>query len=76
MTAEQKFDSNSRWRSRSVLAFLGFAAIALFVLWEEHKAHILGALPYVLLLMCPLLQLFHGGQGDHGGTHGQHNDHR
>lgn len=59
-------------RSRSGIAFLGFIAIAAFFLWEEHKAHLLGALPYVLLLLCPLLHLFHGG---HGGTDGQHKDH-
>jgi Protein of unknown function (DUF2933) len=55
--------------------FLGFAAIALFFLWEEHKAHLLGALPYVLLLLCPLLHLFHGGHGDHGGEGGRHKNH-
>jgi hypothetical protein len=58
-------------KSRTGLAFLGFTAIALFFLWEEHQAHILGALPYVLLLLCPLLHLFHGG---HGGQNGQHKD--
>jgi len=63
----------TRWlRSRSGIVFLGFIAIAAFFLWEEHKAHLLGALPYVLLLLCPLLHLFHGG---HGGTDGQHKDH-
>jgi len=62
-------------KSRTGLVFLGFAAIALFFLWEEHKAHLLGALPYVLLLLCPLLHLFHGGLGDHGGGDGQHKDH-
>ena len=62
-------------RSRSGLIFLGFAAIAVFFLWEEHKAHLLGALPYVLLLLCPLLHLFHGGHGGHGGGDGQHKDH-
>jgi hypothetical protein len=54
------------WRSRSGLVFLGFAAIAGFFVWEEHKAHILGVLPYALLLLCPLMHLFHGGHGDHG----------
>lgn len=54
------------WRSRSGLVFLGFAAIAGFFLWEEHKARILGILPYALLLLCPLMHLFHGGHGDHG----------
>jgi hypothetical protein len=62
-------------KSRTGLAFLGFAAIALFFLWEEHQAHILGALPYVLLLLCPLLHLFHRGHGGHGGGNGQHKDH-
>jgi Protein of unknown function (DUF2933) len=62
-------------RSRSGLVFLGFAAIALFFLWEEHKAHLLGALPYVLLLLCTLLHLFHRGHGGHGGRDAQHKDH-
>ena len=62
MNSEQR----SWWRSRSGLVFLGFLAIAVFFLWEEHKAHILGALPYALLLLCPLMHLFHGGHEDHG----------
>jgi hypothetical protein len=61
-------------KSRTSLAFFGFVAIALFFLWEEHQAHILGALPYVLLLLCPLLHLFHGGHGGQGGQDGQRKD--
>ena len=77
MAQEQPSSSNRGWlRSRSALVFLGFAAIALFFLWEEHKAHLLGALPYVLLLLCPLLHMFHGGHGDHGEAAEQHKDHR
>lgn len=50
-----------------VVAFLGIAA---FFLLTEHRAHAWGALPYLLLLACPLLHfLMHGGHG-HGG-HGQ-----
>ena len=52
-----------------------FLAVATFFLWEEHKAHILGVLPYALLLLCPIVHLFmhrgHGGHGaakHHGGT--------
>ncbi|PAU80337.1 hypothetical protein CK501_07750 [Halovibrio salipaludis] len=49
-----------------------FLGIALFLLWEEHQAHIIGALPWVLILvLCPLMHLFmHGGHG----RHGRHND--
>lgn len=65
--------SGSWLRSRSSWVFLGFVAVALFFLWEEHKAHLLGALPYLLLLACPLMHLFHGG---HGGNHSEHKDNR
>ena len=57
----------SYWTSRAFLVFLGFAAIAVVLLWEEHKAHILGALPYVFLFACLFMHLFmHGGHGGHG----------
>ena len=63
--------SNGWLRSRSGLVFLGFVTIAAFFLWTEHRAHLLGILPYVLLLLCPLLHLLHGGHGGHGGSHEQ-----
>ena len=57
-------------RSQWWLAFCVFAAIAIFFLWEEHSAHILGAVPYLLLLLCPLMHYFmHGGHGKHGSDH-------
>ena len=41
-----------------------FLAMALFLLWEDHRAHILGALPYLLLLACSFVHLFmHRGHG-------------
>lgn len=38
-------------------------------LYTEHEVHILNALPYLLLLLCPLMHLFMhgGGHGGHGG---------
>ncbi|HXH04352.1 MAG TPA: DUF2933 domain-containing protein [Candidatus Competibacteraceae bacterium] len=53
--------------------FWGFLAIAGFFLITEHRAHLLGWLPFLLLLACPLLHLLmHGGHGGH--THeGQEN---
>jgi hypothetical protein len=61
----------TRWRSR--LALVGFLSIAAFFLLSEHRAHALGILPYVLLLLCPLLHLFgHGGHDRHSGAGDRH----
>lgn len=50
------------------LAVLAFFAIAAFFLLTEHRAHLFGALPFLLLLACPLLHSFmhrgHGGKGE------------
>lgn len=55
------------WRSRGAVVLLAFIAVAGFLLISEHRAHVLGALPFLLLLACPLLHIFmHGGHGDHG----------
>lgn len=55
-----------RWRAP--LTFIVFAAIAGFFLLTEHRAHLLGYLPWILLLAFPLLHIFmHGGHGGHGG---------
>jgi hypothetical protein len=43
-------------------------AVAAFFLWTEHRAHLMGALPYVLLLLCPLMHLLMHRK--HGGHHG------
>ena len=46
------------------LGFCGFLVIALFFLWQEHRAHLFGALPWLLLLLCPALHFFmHRGEG-------------
>jgi hypothetical protein len=53
------------WRMGLVL--LGFLAIAGALLFTEHRAHVLGTLIYVPLLLCPLMHFFmHGGHGNHG----------
>jgi len=51
---------------------IAFLAIAVFFIVKEHNAHLLGILPYLLLLACPLLHWFHGG---HRGVHGGHGTH-
>ena len=46
-------------------------AVAAYFLLSEHRTHFLGALPFLLLLACPLMHMFmHGGHGEHGGRHG------
>ena len=46
--------------------FWGFVVIAGFFLLAEHRAHLLGVLPYLLLAACPLMHLFmHHGHGGH-----------
>lgn len=54
--------------NRSKWILIGFLAVAGFFLITEHQAHLYGALPYLLILICPLMHLFHGhGNGHHGG---------
>jgi hypothetical protein len=63
--------------SRTGPVLLAFLAIAAFFLFTEHRAHLFGILPYLLLLACPLLHLFmHGGHGGHGEGSGDRSDAR
>lgn len=56
------------WRTRGGVALCGFLIVAGFYLLTEHTAHVLGALPFLLLAACPLMHLFmHHGHGGHGG---------
>jgi hypothetical protein len=68
MTDESR-EARSWWRSRSGLALLGFLVVAGFYLITEHRAHLFGVLPYLLILACPLLHFLHRG---HGGGHAGH----
>jgi len=77
MNDKKNTQTKSGWSSQHIV-FLLFIVIAGFFLWTEHKAHVLGALPYLILLLCPLLHFFmhrgHGGHNGHNGRHGNHND--
>lgn len=49
---------------RSKWVFGGFAAIALFLLAMEHRAHVLPWLPWLILLVCLFMHRGHGhGEG-------------
>ena len=64
--------------TRFIIGVAGFAAIAAFFLFTEHRAHVLGALPFVLILAYPLLHLLtHGGHGNrHEGDQPDRREHR
>ena len=49
--------------------FCGFLVVAAFFVFTEHRAHAIQWLPYLLLLACPLMHLFHGHGGHDGHKH-------
>lgn len=57
--------------SRSGLVLMGFLAVAGYFLWIEHQAHVIAALPWLLVGGCLVMHLFmhrgHGGHGHHSG---------
>ncbi|MFN7023360.1 MAG: DUF2933 domain-containing protein [Pseudorhizobium sp.] len=53
-----------------LLMSTSLALILLFFVLREHWGHVLGYLPYLILLACPLMHLFHR----HGGH--DNKDHR
>lgn len=55
------------------LVFFVFAMIALYFLLTQHRAHLISALPYLLLAACPLMHVFHH-HGGHGHHHGNKDD--
>ncbi len=58
-------------RRALMLIAVSLLLIAVFYVLREHGGHALGLAPYLLLLLCPLLHLFHGHRPKDGG-HGQH----
>jgi len=59
------------WGSRYAIGLIVFGAVAGYLLLTEHRAHLFGVLPFLLLLACPLVHVFmHHGHG----THDHHHD--
>lgn len=66
----------SFWTTLNGLAAITFIAIVGYYLLAEHRAHVFAALPWLILLLCPLLHVFmHGGHGHGGGGQGHQRDH-
>lgn len=77
--ASQQFesDTNEKQPNRSfvmrnwpiilILSIIGFYLIT------EHTAHLLGVLPWLILLACPFIHIFmHRGHGHGGHDHANH----
>jgi hypothetical protein len=50
-------------------ATIGIAAVGAYLLWN-HTGHVFAAVPYLILLACPLMHLF-----GHRHSHDQHRGH-
>ncbi|MFW2368971.1 MAG: DUF2933 domain-containing protein [Desulforhopalus sp.] len=75
MTEIQKtIDKLSRLKW-SHIVFVGVAFGGAFLVWDQFSSQIGSYLPYLILLLCPLMHVFlHRGHG-HGG-HGDHQNHK
>ena len=69
-TDKKGFLQELTWPQATLVVFLGVAG---FFLLTEHRAHVLGYLPFLIFLLCPLMHLFmHKGHGKHGSNDGDH----
>lgn len=63
----------SFWMSAKGFAAMGLIASVTYFLLMEHRQHLFQFLPFLIILLCPLMHIFmhgghgHGGHGDHGG---------
>ncbi|MCG8315770.1 MAG: DUF2933 domain-containing protein [Pseudomonadales bacterium] len=58
--------SQSFWFTPKGLAALGLIGAVSYFLLVEHRAHLFEFLPFLILLLCPLMHVFmHGGHGGH-----------
>ena len=68
----------SFWLTPNGLAALGLIGAVTYFLLTEHRAHFIYALPFLILLLCPVMHIFmhrgHGGHGGHGGNGGHNSE--
>ena len=63
------------WTTPNGVAAIVLIAAAGYFLLAEHRAHAIAALPWLILLLCPLMHVFmHRGHG-HGGGEGHEHRH-
>lgn len=63
--------SRRRLSTVQLIASVFLVGVVAFYLLTEHLQHTLGALPWLILLACPLMHVFmHRGHGHGGHGHG------
>lgn len=68
--------AENRWQVARNIVMWAFLGIVLFFLAAEHRAHLFGVLPFLLLLACPFMHMFmHGSHGEHGKRRGEDSGH-
>jgi len=68
-------ERQSFWLTPKGLAALGLIGAVTYFLLMEHRQHLFAALPFLIILACPLMHIFmHGNHGGHGGH--EHEDDR
>lgn len=73
MNHEHQSQRGTWLESRRSIVLVVFLAIIAFLLFTEHRAHVFGILPYLLLLACPFMHFFmHSSRGKHGDGSGEH----
>lgn len=61
------------WKSLHGFITIVLIVAALYFLFVEHSAHVFPYLPYLIILLCPLMHLFmHKGHGHGKNGHGEH----
>ncbi len=56
----------SFWLTSNGIAALALIGAVIYFLLMEHRQHLFQALPFLILLLCPLMHVFmHSGHGDH-----------
>lgn len=63
-------DFGSGWRLVVSIGMGGVFLFGLALLASQHLQHVVGILPYLLLLACPLMHFF--GHGHHHSHHSEH----
>lgn len=65
----------SFWTTPTGWAALGLIGAASYFLLVEHTQHFFDYLPFMILLLCPLMHVFmHGSHGKHGHEESTHQE--